>query len=82
MCKYCKLEEEGNNEYVTSQTIKTIKDGSQIFEAYIFRDKHEPSNTDSSVLGISLSYEDDNGCYTLKTKEIKIKYCPFCGEEL
>lgn len=84
MCEYCKLEtlneklgEKSNN----CKTIGIIKDGSQIFEVYLGRYKVEKNNYQENLLKMSLQVDVD-GRYPVKDKTIKIKYCPFCGEEL
>ena len=67
------------------QTIKNVlrlKDGSQIFDLYLNRYIVETDDIHRSNSEINISVDMDGGEYVLKHKEIPIKYCPFCGEEL
>lgn len=86
MCKYCKLTEYAFSfdERVTEDGgIATIKDGSQVIEMYMSRDISESKKLHSNELAISLLVKvSPNEMYCVKTKAVKIKYCPFCGEEL
>lgn len=85
MCKYCKLEEIGENEYenkVRCYPIIKIKDGSYMTELCL--DRYIAGNdTHESNLRMETVVKFDNGYHeTIKTKYLKIKYCPFCGEKL
>lgn len=81
MCKYCKMTQERGNEKTNDLvSIVKIKDGSQLIDLSLNRYISDKSRSNELVL--DLSYIIDNAVYTVKTKEIKIKYCPFCGEEL
>ena len=84
MCKHCKLTIV-NSKFKEMQTIKNVlrlKDGSQIFDLYLNRYIVETEGIHRSNLEINISVNIDDGEYVLKYKEIPIKYCPFCGEEL
>ena len=85
MCKYCELttisEREFRNE-MNLNSIMTIKDGSQIFELYLNRYISESDRIRRALLIMYLGVKLDDGYYSVKTKELKIKYCPFCGEKL
>lgn len=85
MCKYCKLEtlnksigEKSNN----NPTITTMRDGSQIFEVSFDRYVVEEDGTKNNWLWLGLHVETGDTTICLKEKHAKIKYCPFCGEEL
>ena len=85
MCKYCKLTvcnktigEETNRDGL----IISVKDGSQIIDCSISRDICESENFRSNHLMLDLSVKIDSFVYPVKSKAIKIKYCPFCGEKL
>lgn len=85
MCKYCKLTEADNS--IGEQTTEwgdlvTLKDGSLVASMYLFRDIIDPLNERTNELGIDLSFKVGESLYPIKCKNIKIKYCPFCGEEL
>ena len=84
MCRYCKLENisKYDKESVGGK-IGKIRDGSQLFEVCMFRYINEETGTRQNELILELAGEAQyGGVYTMKTKKIKIKYCPFCGEEL
>ena len=75
MCKHCKLiiVDSKSREMQTIKNVLRLKDGSQIFDLYLNRYIN---------LEINISVYMDGGDYVFKCKEIPIKYCPFCGEEL
>lgn len=84
MCKYCKLKtfneaigEKGSENI----TIGKVKDGSRIVQIYINRYIVKSENINRSELVIENVVNLDSE-YVLGEKSIKIKYCPFCGEEL
>ena len=84
MCKYCKMKT--INESLGERTndmrvIGVIKDGRQIFDAHLHRYK---TNNSEGFNYLVLELDIDYGGYTqdLVIKEIPIKFCPFCGEEL
>lgn len=80
MCKYCKLITYNGEQSNDVQSILKLKDGSQIFEIYLNRYKAKSVNNNELLLDYDITID---GCvHTLKEKRIKIKYCPFCGEEL
>ena len=81
MCKYCKFRSviaDGKDNEV--QLISKLKDGSQVFELKLFR--YEDDNEKLAELIIEESVDSESGLVYVKQKTIKIKYCPFCGEEL
>lgn len=69
MCKYCQ------DNY--SELLR-ITDGSQVIELSFMR----YHNIKKCALNVGLSCKIGEGEYGVKEKEIKIKYCPFCGEKL
>lgn len=74
MCKYCQ------DNY---SDLLRITDGSQGIELsflrYISAQDHI---TKKHTLNVGLSCKIGDGEYGVKDKEIKIKYCPFCGGKL
>lgn len=84
MCKHCKLTivNSKSKEMQTIKNVLRLKDGSQIFDLYLNRYIVETEGIHRSNLEINISVNIDEGEYILKYKEIPIKYCPFCGEEL
>ena len=84
MCKHCKLTivNSKSKEMQTIKNVLRLRDGSQIFDLYLNRYIVETEGIHRSNLEINISVNIDNGEYVLKYKEIPIKYCPFCGEEL
>lgn len=84
MCKFCKLEtisEEIGEKSNGNLTIGRLKDGSRIAQIYFNRYIVASENINRSELVIENVVNLD-GEYILGEKRIKIKYCPFCGEEL
>lgn len=81
MCNFCKMEvvnkRESSNKH---RPIMGIKDGSQLFE--LSMNRYKVDNHKSNNLVVDLCMMIGNDVYPIKTKEIDIKYCPFCGEEL
>ena len=84
MCKHCKLTivNSKSKEMQTIKNVLRLKDGSQIFDLYLNRYIVETESIHRSNLEINISVNIDESEYILKYKEIPIKYCPFCGEEL
>ena len=84
MCKYCKLDyiEETGEKLNGNVTIKEMKDGSQILGLSMNRYIDPDCDIHTSELIIDMSVVINDLAYTVKDKHIKIKYCPFCGEEL
>ena len=84
MCKFCDLtilnEEVG--ELAADPRLARIKDGSQIFDLYLNRYIVEEADIHRASLILDLEVKLGGGEYTLKNKEVNIKYCPFCGKEL
>lgn len=74
MCKYCQ------DNY--SELLR-ITDGSQVIELSFMRFiSAQDHKVKKHVLNVGLSCKIGDGEYGVKDKEIKIKYCPFCGEKL
>ena len=85
MCKYCKMElldenlgERCNN----NKVIMEIKDGSQIIKTNLYRCVTDDGSENCNILILDLDVQLPSGVYSVKSKEISIKYCPFCGEKL
>lgn len=86
MCKYCRLKEINKKlGELTSDnlTIGKLRDGSRLSQVYINRyivateDIHRSELVIEDVVKLS-----NNEMYSLHETRVKIKYCPFCGEEL
>lgn len=73
MCKYC--------QDLYSQLIR-VTDGSQVIELSLLRYVDSQDRIAKNVLDLSLSCKIGDAEYEVKDKEIRIKYCPFCGEKL
>lgn len=73
MCKYC--------QDLYSQLIR-VTDGSQVIELSLLRCADSQDRIVKNVLDLSLSCKIGDAEYAVKDKEIRIKYCPFCGEKL
>ena len=84
MCGYCKLIETGVTGEKTNDNVSMakIKDGSQVFELNLWRYINEEDDDRENELVLDMSVDIDSSVYVVKRKHIKIKYCPFCGEEL
>lgn len=81
MCKYCRTEELNRGEFYNGDSsILRIKDGSQLMEVNFNRYKTDTEKL--IVLALDHAVCIDGQIFPIKTKEIPIKYCPFCGEEL
>lgn len=81
MCKYCELKQSGGNEQTNDTiSIMSIKDGSQLFDLFMNRCISERKRSNELILDLSCLL--NGSAYNVKTKAIKIKYCPFCGEKL
>ena len=84
MCKFCDLtilnEEVG--EMAADPRLARIKDGSPLFDLYLSRYIVEEADIHRASLIMDLEVKLGDGEYTLKNKEVNIKYCPFCGKEL
>lgn len=73
MCDYCENADSNLN-------LIRLEDGSRITELDFFRSQ---CSEDHVVLGVYESVKfNNNGEYVIHSKEIKIKYCPFCGKKL
>lgn len=83
MCRYCEMIETGvPGEKTNNISIGQLVDGSQIFEVWLYRYIDEESDERTNELILDMSIVSGTKVYDLKDKHIKIKYCPFCGEEL
>lgn len=84
MCKYCKIEEivETGEKLNGNVTIANVKDGSQMITVSLNRYIDDDCLIHTSSLVIDIGAILSSGVYTVKDKQIKIKYCPFCGEKL
>lgn len=85
MCEHCKVEviSETYGEKIGNNMILRNDDGSNISEVYLNRHIVESDDISEASISIDISLKlDDTTEYLIKEKEIKIKYCPFCGEEL
>ena len=84
MCKYCNFKHV--NEYVGEKTnenttIKRIRDGSHVIDLTLNR-YHNDDGYRAGELIVDQQVSLPDGLYTVNQATIKIKYCPFCGEEL
>ena len=83
MCKYCELSTctdiEQTNNY---ETIALLKDGSTVLELCLGRYIVPSEKIHRNQLMLSEHVSIGDSLYNIKEKAIKIKYCPFCGEEL
>ena len=84
MCKHCKVEvfSEKYGEKIGNNMILRNVDGSHISDVYLNRHIVESDDISEASISIDISVKLDDAEYLIKEKEIKIKYCPFCGEEL
>lgn len=85
MCKYCQLKtlNEGIGEKTNNCiSIGKLMDGSQIFNLYLNRYIIEADDIHRNFLELELEVGYGNSVISLGNKNIKIKYCPFCGKEL
>ena len=86
MCKHCKtinLKADGSERSNECKSITRIKDGSQEIEVYLNRYACDTDNVHMNQLVLDWSINVNNEHFvTVKEKIVKIKYCPFCGEEL
>ena len=84
MCKHCKVRvfSEKYGEKIGNNMILRNVDGSHISEVYLNRHIVESDDISEASISIDISVKLDDSKYLIKEKEIKIKYCPFCGEEL
>lgn len=84
-CKYCKtvVVNEGLGES-TNECCKltSLIDGSQILELQMNRYIVESQNKHAGELILEHAVKIESSLMPVKSKSIKIKYCPFCGEEL
>lgn len=71
-----------NGEKTGNNMILRNVDGSHVSEVYLNRYIVESDDINKASISIDISVKLDDAEYFIKTKEIKIKYCPFCGEEL
>ena len=81
MCKYCKLEKGVEGEFHGIESLLKMTDGRQVFEVFLNRYIYNGRHDSSLVLDYAIKVSNDVA-NSIRTKQIKIKYCPFCGEEL
>lgn len=83
MCKFCKFRDfyEYSGEKDTLKSILRINDGAQAIDVLLSR-YATPEGKRNAYLALELNIKMNGGEYTVKEKDIAIKYCPFCGEEL
>lgn len=81
MCEYCKLENGVEGEFHGIESLLKMTDGSQVFEVFLNRYIYNKKRNSSLVLDYAIQ-KPKGIANSIRTKEIKIKYCPFCGEEL
>lgn len=86
MCKFCRLKKERNTA-VDEKTnglkcLTAIDDGSQTFGLYLNRYVNVSENYYEASLDIDWSIMLNGRLCSVKTKQVDIRYCPFCGEEL
>lgn len=84
MCEHCKVRvfSEKYGEKIGNNMILRNVDGSHISDVYLNRHIVESDDISEASISIDISVKLDDSEYLIKEKEIKIKYCPFCGEEL
>ena len=85
MCKFCKLKtlnEEYGEKSNECKRIMHLVNGCQEFNVYLNRYIVEEDNVNRAAMILDLDVCFDDSLLTLKEKQINIKYCPFCGEEL
>ena len=84
MCNYCKLNPTGVEGEKTNDNefIDYIKEGRYLTELSIYRYADDDDQRYLSELILSNNVVLRDGTHTVEEKHIKIKYCPFCGEEL
>ena len=85
MCKYCELKtvnEKLGEKINDSAALGQIYDGSQAFEAYLWRYVVEFNGTNESYIELELAVDINDKLMTVKNTIIPITYCPFCGEKL
>lgn len=84
-CKYCKTvtvnEDLGERTNGCNKVISLI-DGSTVLELQLNRYIVESQDKHDGELILEHAVKIDGSVFTVKQKSIKIKYCPFCGEEL
>ena len=83
MCKHCKVEvfSEKYGEKTGNNMILRNVDGSRVDDVHLNRHIVETEEYHDASISIDISVKLDYAECLIKTKEIKIKYCPFCGEE-
>lgn len=73
-CKYCSEEERINAKMIVDTSIG--KDYTTNVSAYVIKNK------EASKIVINGIYEFENYGDSISEINVKIKYCPFCGEKL
>ena len=87
MCKYCKLKNlygDKNEKSNDCKTLLRLNDGNYRFEISLNRYIYELENIHRSELMLDTYVKPfyDTNMIVVNSKSVKIKYCPFCGEEL
>lgn len=84
MCGYCKfryINEDIGEKSNEVQHMAMIREGHHILELGLNR-YHDGGDYHNNELILANSVNLDGSIHTVSEKHIKIKYCPFCGEEL
>lgn len=84
MCNFCELEPACGDARICVSSLPNgvILDGSQNIGVYMNRYISESENVHENTLVLNLSVDLEDANYSVKETQVKIKYCPFCGEEL
>lgn len=86
MCKYCKFTYSiGDRERSALKNLMTHRDGVDRFTLDLFRTvvtEDDNSESREAVLAFVQDIKIGARYEEVTRKEITIKYCPFCGEEL
>lgn len=85
MCEYCKMEQVSEREMCNNTShIFGMRDGSHQIDVLLYRyevDGGKTSKHTDLILDLFVKDIDGNGVL-IEEVTTKIKYCPFCGEEL
>lgn len=86
MCKYCKftyVDEDTGERSNESKNIIHNRDGHRVTGVWLYRyQSGRGDNSNELILDESIELADSSGIHTVTQKNIKIKFCPFCGEKL
>lgn len=82
MCKYCKMTPDVmEGEMCGLKDIGRVKNGHDVVDLYLYR-YYDGKGGRINALNIDLGIAADKSTvYSVKEKNIAIKYCPFCGEK-